>query len=105
MIMFEQSRRLSRPLRWDRREKTIVGVLVACVVLGLVVLGAFSIWDGPSARKDCVSVIYASTLGGARLHACGSRAREICAEPADFHAIRPELALACRRAGYPFGRK
>ncbi len=40
MIMFEQSRRLSEPLRWGRREKTIAAVLISCVVLALAGLGA-----------------------------------------------------------------
>ena len=65
MIMFEQSRRLSEPLRWGRREKTIVAVLVACVVLGLVGLGAYALSSGSAGRKDCVSLTFASTLGAA----------------------------------------
>ena len=34
MVMQEQSRRLSQPLRWGRREKTVVAVLLACVAAG-----------------------------------------------------------------------
>ena len=40
MIMFDQSRRLSEPLRWGRREKTVVAVLLSCVVLAAIGLGA-----------------------------------------------------------------
>ncbi|HUH80003.1 MAG TPA: hypothetical protein VLZ06_01645 [Solirubrobacteraceae bacterium] len=100
MIMFEQSRRLSQPLRWGRREKTVVAVLVACVVLGL---GGFALFGGSAGNKDCITVTFASTLGGARLHACGAEARSICATPARYRAIGPQLAAACRRAGYPLG--
>jgi len=42
MIMFEQSRRLSEPLHWGRREKAVIGTLMAVIVLavaGLVRLG------------------------------------------------------------------
>ena len=104
--MFEQSRRLSEPLRWGRREKTVVAVLVACVVVGLGALGGFALSGGGSAgRKGCITVTFASTLGGARLHACGAEARSICAEPASYRAIGPDLGVACRHAGYPFARK
>ncbi len=105
MIMFEQSRRLSRPLRWDRREKTIVGILAVCVVLALMGGGAYAIWGESSSGKDCISVTFASTLGGAQLHACGAQARNICAQPASYRSIGPDLAVACRHAGYPFGRR
>jgi hypothetical protein len=101
MIMFDQSRRLSEPLRWGRREKTIVAVLASCVLLALVGLGAFALTSGSPPRKGCIEVTFASTLGGAELHGCGSRARRICAS-GDFHSIRQELRAACQRAGYPF---
>ena len=105
MIMFEQSRRLSQPLRWGRREKTIVAILVACVVLAGAGLAAFALSSGSSGRKDCITVTFASTLGGARLHACGAQARSICASPASYRSIGPDLAVACRRAGYPFATR
>src|ERR1700676_4314188 len=43
MIMFEQSRRLSQPLRWGRREKTAVAVVVSCVLLALLGHGAYAL--------------------------------------------------------------
>ncbi len=101
MIMFDQSRRLSEPLRWGRREKMIVAVLTSCLVLALVGLGAFAVTSGAPPRKGCIEVTFASTLGGAELQGCGSRARRICAA-GSFHSIRQELKAACRRAGYPF---
>ena len=101
MIMFEQQRRLSEPLRWGRREKAAVEVLLACAVLALASLIAFALTSGSPARKDCVDVTFASTLGGARLHACGAKARSVCASGA-FAGIEAELRAACRRAGFPF---
>jgi hypothetical protein len=103
MIMFEQSRRLSEPLRWDRREKTVVAVLLSCVALALVGLGVFALTSGAPARKDCIEVTFASTLGGAVEHACGGQARSVCAAPAPFRGAAAELRAACRRAGFPFG--
>jgi hypothetical protein len=101
MIMENRARRLSEPLRWGRREKGVVGALLACVVLALVGLGIYALVSGSSARRDCVDVTFASTVGAATIHACGGRARQICAS-GDFPAISGELGAACRRAGLAF---
>ena len=105
MIMHEQSRRLSEPLRWGRREKTIVAVLVACVVLGLVGLGAYALSSGSAGRKDCVSLTFASTLGGGRLHACGAEGKSICASAASYRAYGADLRSACAHAGFASPRR
>src|SRR4030088_831103 len=101
MIMFEQSRRLSQPLRWGRREETAVAVLASFLVLALLGLGAYALTSGSPARADCVTVTFASTLGGADLHACGARARHIC-ESGSFRGIQTELSAACRHAGFAY---
>jgi hypothetical protein len=103
MIMQDQSKRLSEPLRWGRREKTAVAVLLSCVVVALVGLGAYALTTGggSSERADCIRVTFASTLGGADLHGCGSQARRICAS-GSFHGIAQELRVACRRAGFAY---
>jgi hypothetical protein len=101
MVMFEQSRRLSEPLRWGRREKTAVAVALSCLVLAIVGLGVYALSSGSSARADCVDVSFASTLGGGRLHGCGPSARRICAA-GSFRGIETQLREACRRAGFPF---
>jgi hypothetical protein len=101
MIMFEQSRHLSEPLRWGRREKATIAVVLSCLALALVGLGAYALTSGAPARADCVDVTFASTVGGAELHACGARARQICASGA-FHGIERELRAACGRAGFAF---
>jgi hypothetical protein len=101
--MQDQARRLSEPLRWGRREKAAVGAVLACLVLGLGALGIFALTKGAPARADCVSVTFASTLGGAELHGCGARARAICAS-GSFPHIAEQLQSACRQAGFPFRR-
>ena len=101
MIMENRSRRLAEPLRWGRREKAVVGALLACVVLALAGLAAYGLTSGSRARSDCVEVTFASTLGGATLHACGARAKAVCAS-GSFAGIEPELRSACRRAGFAF---
>jgi|SRR6202035_1255776 len=101
MIMFEQSRRLSQPLRWGRRERTAVAVALSCLLLALIGLGAYALTSGAPARRDCVTVTFASTLGGADLHACGAQARRVCAS-GGFRSIQRELGAACRRAGFAY---
>jgi hypothetical protein len=103
MIMIDHSKRLSEPLRWGRRERMVIGTLLACVVLAAAGLGAFALTSGSSARKDCVSVTFASTVGGATEHACGERARKLCASPYAVRQAAAELRESCRRAGFPVG--
>jgi hypothetical protein len=103
MVMQEQARRLSEPLRWGRREKALIAALISCVVLAAAGLLAYGLTSGSSARADCVDVTFASTLGGADLKGCGQQARKICASGPTFRHIRPELEAACRRAGFRFG--
>jgi len=105
MVMQEQARRLSEPLHWGRREKTIAAVLLGCLVLALAGLGAFALTSGAPARADCVTVRFASTLGGAEIHGCGAQARRICGSAgSETSGIAQELRAACRRAGFPYGR-
>jgi hypothetical protein len=97
MIMFDQSRRLSEPLQWGRRERTVVAALLVCVALLVAGLGAYA-----PARRGCIEVSFASTLGGATEHACGAQARRVCASPDAFRHVAEELRDSCRRAGFPF---
>ncbi len=105
MIMIDRSRRLAEPLRWDRREKTAVAIATV-LVLAVIGLAVFA-FTGSSSREGvgCIDVNFASTLGGANLHACGRRARELCASPASNPGAAAEGALraSCRRAGVPYG--
>jgi hypothetical protein len=101
MIMEAREKRLATPLRWGRREKTAVGALLALVVLALAGLGAYALSSGGPARRDCIDVTFASTLGGARLAGCGSRARKIC-ESGAFPSLSDKLSQGCRRAGFAF---
>lgn len=103
MIMIDQSKRLSEPLRWGRRERTAVAALLACVLLAVIGLGAYALTSGAPARRDCIEVTFASTLGGATEHACGAQARRVCASPGAFKSVAAELRAACRRAGFPYG--
>ncbi len=103
MIMMDQSKRLSEPLRWGRRERVAIAAVLACLTIAVIGLGAYALTSGAPARRDCIEVTFASTLGGATEHACGSRARGVCASPGAFKGVADELRAACRRAGFPYG--
>jgi hypothetical protein len=101
MIMIGQSRRLREPLRWGRRERIAIAALAAVAVMALAGLGIYALTSGSPARRDCVNVTFASTLGGAQLQGCGERARRICAS-GDFGGISTDLRRACLSAGFEF---
>ncbi len=102
MIMENRSKRLSEPLRWGRREKTVVAVLRQ--------LRADRVdWARrlcPDKRleepKDCVDITFASTLGAAHDARLWRARQDLCAAPQASKEIAQPLKQACRRAGYPF---
>jgi hypothetical protein len=105
MIMIDQSKRLSQPLPWTRSGKLAVATFVACLLLAMAGLGLHALLETPPAgeRGRCVEVTFASTLGGARLHACGRRARAMCASPGKVPGVSEALRAQCRRVGFPVG--
>ncbi len=103
MIMEARQKRLATPLHWGRREKTAVGSLLAVLLAALIALGAYALTSGSPARRDCVEAIAPSTLGGVRIHGCGSHARQLCATAKRQRGIEDALVGSCRRAGFPVG--
>ncbi len=101
MIMEAREKRLATPLQWERRERTIVGALLAVVLAAVIALAAYGLSSGGATRKDCVDVMFASTLGGAQIKGCGARAREICAS-GSLPSLAEQLRVACRRAGFAY---
>ncbi len=99
--MQEQARRLSEPLRWDKREKKVMASVLAVTAAALIALVIYGLTTGGSARADCIRVTFASTLGGGDLHSCGAKARQICTSGA-FRGIGPELQRACAHAGFAY---
>ncbi len=101
MVMQEQARRVREPLRWGRREKTLVGAVLAVVAAAVVALVVFAASSGAPARADCIDLTFPSTLGGAEVKGCGASARHICSSGA-YRGLRLEMKAACARAGFPF---
>jgi hypothetical protein len=105
MIMMDQSKRLSEPLRWGRRERTAVAALLACLLLALIGLGAYALTSGAPPRAGCIEAVFPSTLGAAQIHECGRQARATCASPSAEQSIGESLRESCRKAGYAVAGK
>jgi len=105
MIMIDQSKRLSEPLRWTRAGRIAVIAVAICLAGTAIGLGIYAALGGFSepARAGCIEFTFASTTGGARLHACGAKARRLCISPEQNPQIADDLREACRRAGYATG--
>jgi hypothetical protein len=80
-----------------RRERRTLAILAAALVAGTIALVLVLALRGASSTTaaGCVDVTIASTTGGARIHACGARARRLCSDPAAPAVVRER----CRRAG------
>jgi len=101
MVMQEQAKRLSTPLRWGRREKTAMGVLGAIVAAAVIALIVFAASSGAPARADCITLTFANTLGGSEVKACGQKARTICSS-GGYKGIADQVRAQCAQAGFPY---
>lgn len=103
--MVGQQKRLSEPLRWTRGSKIALGGAIACMLAAIVALVIVASANAPKHRAGCIEVTFPSTLGAAVTHACGTKAKQMCAQPAENPglAVHGLLQAACRRAGLPYG--
>jgi hypothetical protein len=51
-----------------------------------------------------VEAIAPSTVGAVRIHACGDKARQVCASAGSYKGIADALSASCRRAGLPVAK-
>lgn len=105
MVMVGQHRRLSEPLRWPRGGRLaviLVGIAGALAVAAVIVIASLNM---PKHRSGCIELTFASTLGGAAMHACGTHARSLCATPGQNPGLAAHgvLEQACQRAKLPYG--
>ncbi len=101
MVMQEQARRLSEPLRWGRREKTAIGIFGAIVAAAAIALIVFALSSGAPARADCVTLNFANTLGGSEVKACGSKAQTLCGSGA-YPNVADQMRSQCTKAGFVY---
>jgi hypothetical protein len=106
MVMIDQNKRLSEPLRWTRVGRVAVIAAGALLLAALAAVAVLASMSGSGRRAGCIEVTFASTLGAAVIHPCGAKARELCANPAENPPAAAHEALreACRQAGLPYGR-
>ena len=90
----------------QKRVFSIVGGLLIVLVAGLGAWAALSSGSYGRSANGCVNVVEPSSMGGAVLHACGSKAQALCRH-AFTHQSRLDLLIRpqCRLAGLaPPGR-
>ncbi|HUA12427.1 MAG TPA: hypothetical protein VMA83_10525 [Solirubrobacteraceae bacterium] len=97
MILVGQQKRLSEPMQWGWRERSVVSGVLAVLIAVAVVLALTT--GSTTHRGRCVEVTFASTLGAARIEQCGAKARALCAHPGRLPHLRAQVEVACRRAG------
>ena len=87
-----------RPLgRADRRFLLVLGlVAVAAIVAGVVYAATRS---SHASSGPCFTAHLQSTMGGVTVHHCGADAVRYCRSSAGT----PEVAAACRKAGFHVG--
>lgn len=104
MVMVGQHKRLSEPLRWTRGSKIALSGAIACMLAALVAVIIVASANAPKHRAGCIEVTFASTLGAAFTHACGAKAKQMCAKPSENPGLAAHgvLEAACRQAGLPY---
>ena len=103
MIMVGQEARLAEPL--SRRHKRLMLVTVACILVALAAVAVYGTRQASSygrSANGCVTLNFASVMGVAAVHRCGSAAKAWCA----FEDTRTNLEARlvgqqCRQAGFP----
>ena len=103
MVMMDRAKHLSEPLRWTCAGRVAVIASAALLLAAVIVLAVLALTSAPSERPGCITLTFASTVGGATIHYCGADARAHCAAPHTLPVSPSTLAEACRKAGYSFG--
>jgi hypothetical protein len=105
MVMVGQHKRLSEPLLWTRGSKIALASAIACALAALVAVIIVASANAPKHRAGCIEMTFASTLGAAFTHACGTKARQMCADPSQTPGLAAHgvLRQACSKAGLPYG--
>ncbi|MEA2219338.1 MAG: hypothetical protein QOJ35_1964 [Solirubrobacteraceae bacterium] len=77
----------------------VAGALAACAIAA----GVAVVTTGSGARtRGCIDVTFASTTGGAVMHACGAAAARLCrGETVPAGSVTPDVRRRCREAGLP----
>lgn len=96
----------SGPRRITRRERWILGGVLALVAVIVVIVAISFTSKQRTSANGCIDVSAATVIGGSELYRCGTAARDLCSAPSgpsatDNISFRRALAEACRKAGLP----
>ena len=94
------------PRRITRRERWILGGVLAVVAVLVVIVAISFTSKQRTSANGCIDVSAATVIGGSELYRCGAAARDLCTAPnvrgaTDNISFRRALADACRKAGLP----
>ena len=89
--------------RLSRREKWMLGGVLAVVAALAVVLVISFVSSGPSSGNGCIYATIPGAVGAEQVHECGATARQTCrsvnAPGAYTRQAAQTLAVQCRKAG------
>ena len=90
----------SQPVHGDKRRLVAIGLAAALVLAAVAAWSAVRPDSYSQSGPGCVTITIPSSMGGAMLHECGTRARLMCRNALGHHdrlsrLIRPQ----CRTAG------
>ena len=92
----------------SRRERWMIGGVLATVAAIAVALAISFATAGPSSARGCVHATIPGVVGAVQIDQCGAAARSICAGVYAPGAYAPgaarTLAGECRKAGLPVTR-
>jgi hypothetical protein len=96
----------SGPRRITRRERWILGGVLAVVAVLVVIVAISFTSKQRTSANGCIDVSAATVIGGSELYRCGTAARDLCTAPTatgatDNISFRRALADACRKADLP----
>jgi hypothetical protein len=91
----------------SKREKWMVGgVLATVVVIALVLVVALGT-AGKSSARGCIYATIPGAVGAQEIDQCGAEARDTCQSAANPSSFTPQAARVveaeCRKAGLPVG--
>jgi hypothetical protein len=101
-----QEEAASGPRKITRRERWILGSVLALVAVIVVIVAISFTSKQRISSNGCIDVSAATVIGGSELYRCGTAARDLCSAPngpgaTDNISFRRALADACRKAGLP----
>jgi hypothetical protein len=99
---------LTAQRRLGRREKWILGSVLAAVAVVIVAVVISIGTAGHRTGNGCIDVKFPITIGGAEIYQCGAQARTLCAgagTAAGSTSVSDRaVATQCRKAGLPVAR-